>query len=216
MARYGICSPQVFGVSMTAMRPLVRSLGRDHGLAQALWETGWLEARLVAGCIADPAALTPVLMNRWAGAFDNWALTDSTCLHLFRASPHAWGRVAAWRSRRGEFQRRAAFALLASLAVHDRAAPDARFLRTLPWIVAAARDERPYVRKAVNWALRQIGKRNETLHLAACAAARAMLALKTPAARWIARDALAELESSAVIARVATRRVTSARPQRHT
>lgn len=198
MARYGITSARMYGVSMTTMRPLVRRLGRDQALAQALWQTGWLEARLAAGFVADPAACTPRSMDRWARDFDSWALTDGTCLHLFCESSHAWGRVAAWRHRRGEQQRRAAFALLACLAVHDRAADDARFLHALSWLVDAAADERPYVRKAVNWALRQVGKRSPRLRRAALATARRIAALDTPGARWIASDARRELESTAV------------------
>jgi 3-methyladenine DNA glycosylase AlkD len=205
MARYGITSVHVYGVSMAAMRPLVRRLGRDQALADALWQTGWLEARLVAGFIADPAACTPRGMDRWARDFDSWALTDGTCLHLFCESPHAWGRVAAWRHRRGEQQRRAAFALLACLAVHDRASADARFAAALDWVVEAATDDRPYVRKAVNWALRQVGKRSVGLHRAALAAADRIAALGTPGARWIAADARRELASSAVLARLRAR-----------
>lgn len=206
MARFGITSPRVFGVSMATMRPLVRRLGRDQALAEALWQTGWLEARLVAGFVAEPARLSAAAMDRWARDFDNWAVTDSTCLHLFCHAAPAWGRVAAWSRRRGEYQRRAAFALLAALAVHDRAAPDARFLAAVPLLVTAARDERPYVRKAVSWALRQIGKRNAALHAAAIRGARDILALGTPAARWIARDAVRELTSPAIVRRIAARR----------
>jgi 3-methyladenine DNA glycosylase AlkD len=206
MARFGITSPRVFGVSMATMRPLVRRLGRDQALAEALWQTGWLEARLVAGFVAEPARLSAAAMDRWARDFDNWAVTDSTCLHLFCHAAPAWGRVAAWSRRRGEYQRRAAFALLAALAVHDRAAPDARFLAAVPLLVTAARDERPYVRKAVSWALRQIGKRNAALHGAAIRGARDILALGTPAARWIARDAVRELTSPAIVRRIAARR----------
>ena len=206
MARFGITSPRVFGVSMATMRPLVRRLGRDQALAEALWQTGWLEARIVAGFVAEPAQLTAAAMDRWARDFDNWAVTDSTCLHLFCRTAPAWGRVAAWSRRRGEFQRRAAFALLAALAVHDRTSPDGRFVAALPLLVTAARDERPYVRKAVNWALRQIGKRDAPLHAAALTCARDILALGTPAARWIARDALRELTAPATLRRIAARR----------
>lgn len=206
MARFGIASPRVFGVSMTTMRPLVRRLGRDHALALALWQTDWLEARLIAGFVAEPARLTVATMDAWVRGFDNWAVTDSTCLHLFCHAAPAWGRVAAWSRRRGEFQRRAAFALLAALAVHDRTSPDARFVAALPLLVAAAGDERPYVRKGVNWALRQVGKRNAALNAAAIACARDILALETPAAHWIARDALRELTSAATQRRIAARR----------
>lgn len=206
MARVGIISPHVFGVSMATMRPLARRLGRDQALADALWQTGWLEARLLAGFVGEPARLTAAAMDRWARDFDNWAVTDGTCLHLFCHAAPAWGRVAAWSRRRGEHQRRAAFTLLAALAVHDRTSPDRRFIAAMPRLVAAARDERPYVRKAVNWALRQVGKRNAVLHAAALACARDILALDTPAARWIARDALRELTSAATRRRMAARR----------
>lgn len=205
MARYGITSARMYGVSMATMRPLVRRLGRDQALAEALWQTGWLEARLVAGFVADPAACTPRAMDRWARDFDSWALTDSTCLHLFCRSPHAWGRVAAWRRRRGEQQKRAAFALLACLAVHDRASADARFVQALDWIVEAAADERPFVRKAVNWALRQVGKRSTGLRDRALAAVPRIAALDTPGSRWIAGDARRELTSAAVTARLRAR-----------
>lgn len=205
MARYGITSAHVHGVSMTTMRPLIRRLGRDQALAEALWRTGWLEARLVAGFVADPAACTPRSMDHWARDFDSWALTDGTCLHVFCRSRHAWGRVAVWRHRRGEQQRRAAFALLACLTVHDREAGDARFTAALPWIVEAAADDRPYVRKAVNWALRQVGKRSAPLRLEALAAADRIAALATPGARWIAADARRELMSAAVMTRLGAR-----------
>lgn len=218
MARVGIIAPRVFGVSMATIRPLVRRLGHDQALAEALWRTGWLEARLVAGFVAEPARLSAAAMDRWARDFDNWAVTDSTCLHLFCHAAPAWGRVAAWSRRRGEYQRRAAFALLAALAVHDRTSPDARFVAALPLLAAAAADERPYVRKAVNWALRQIGKRNAALHAAAIRCAHDILVLDTPSARWIARDALRELTAAATRRRIAARRprVTRRAPGRHT
>lgn len=205
MARFGITSRRVFGVSMATMRPLVRRLGRDHNLALALWETGWLEARIVAGFIGEPARLTTAMMDRWARDFDNWAVTDSTCLHLFCRARPAWSRVPVWSRRRGEYQRRAAFALLAALAVHDRTASDAQFVATFPLLVAAAGDERPYVKKGVNWALRQMGKRNAALHAAAIVCARDIVALGTPAARWIGTDALRELTAPATVRRIAAR-----------
>lgn len=222
MARYGIRSRVVHGVSMTAMRPLVRRLGRDQALAEALWQSGSLEARLLASFVAEPATMTPAAMNRWVRDFDNWAVVDSTCLRVFSRSRHAWGRVHAWSRRRDEYVRRAAFSLLAALAVHDRTSPDARFAAELPRLVAAAVDDRPYVRKAVNWALRQIGKRSPGLREAAVACAARIGALDTPGARWIAADALAELTRPDVLARLAARgrathpKVTKARRERHT
>lgn len=220
MARFGITSPHVFGVSMATMRPLVRRLGRSPALAEALWKTGWLEARIVAGFIEVPAALTPAGMDLWARDFDNWAVTDSTCLHLFCKSPLAWGRVHAWYRRRGEFQKRAAFALLAALAVHDRGAGDSAFIAECPRLIAAAADHRPCVAKAVNWALRQIGKRSPVLRRRAIQCARDIQRLGTPTARWIAADALRELQAPVVIRRIARRaamaRVTSATRGGHT
>lgn len=205
MARFGITTAKAFGVSMATMRPLVRRLGRDHALAEALWATGWLEARILAGFVGDPAALSAAQMDRWARDFDNWAVTDSTCLHLFCRSPHAWRRVHAWSRRTGEFQRRAAFALLAALAVHDRTATDAQFAAEWPRLVTAAADSRPYVRKAVNWALRQVGKRSPALRQDAIRCAEDIRRIGTPAARWIAADAVRELQSPAVARRVEER-----------
>lgn len=205
MAHYGIRSPQTFGVPMSALRPLARRLGRDHALAQALWNTEWLEARLLAGLIADPAQLTVRQMEAWAKQFDNWAVCDNTCLPLFDRTPLAWAMVERWARRRAEFVRRAAFATLAGLAIHDRQAVDDRFVRLLPLLKRAAGDDRPYVKKAVNWALRQIGKRNRRLHRAALDAARALAVSRQPSARWIGRDALAELTSARVQQRLQRR-----------
>jgi 3-methyladenine DNA glycosylase AlkD len=190
-------------VSMATMRPLVKRLGRDHDLALALWETGWLEARILAGFIDEPARVTPAQMDRWCRDFDNWAVCDSTCLHLFSRTPHAWRKVATWSRRRHEFQRRAAFALLASLTVHDRAAPDAAFERALVLVEAAASDERNFVKKAVNWALRQVGKRNQRLNTAAVAVARRLATSSQSGPRWVGKDALRELTSDAVVRRLA-------------
>lgn len=212
MARFGITSARTFGVSMATMQPLLRRLGSDQALAEALWASGWHEARIVAGLVAVPAACTPALMNRWVAAFDNWAVTDSTCLHLFSRAPQAWTRVGAWSRRRGEFQRRAAFALLAALAVHDRAADDARFVRALDLVVDGAADPRPYVRKAVNWALRQIGKRSERLRGHALEACDRVSSVGTPGARWIAADARRELRRAPLVARLRRRGHAASRP----
>jgi 3-methyladenine DNA glycosylase AlkD len=205
MARYGIRSAKTFGVSMATMRPLVKRLGRDHDLALALWDTGWLEARVLAAFVDEPLKVTPRQMETWAAGFDNWAVCDSVCLHLFDRTPHAWSKTRVWSRRRAEFVRRAAFATLAGLAVHDTRAPDARFLASLPLIAAAAGDDRNFVKKAVNWALRQIGKRNLALHQAAVELSARLTARPEPSARWIGRDARRELTSSAVRQRLARR-----------
>jgi 3-methyladenine DNA glycosylase AlkD len=193
MARFGITAAKAYGVSSATMAPLVKRPGRDHELALALWESGWLEARILASFVAEPARLTSGQMDRWCRDFDNWAVCDSVCLHLFSRSPLAWRKVEAWSRRRPEFVRRAGFALLASLAVHDKAAPDARFLSVLSLVEATARDERNFVRKAVNWALRQIGKRNLVLNAAAVIVAGRLAQAPDAASRWVGKDALREL-----------------------
>jgi 3-methyladenine DNA glycosylase AlkD len=203
MARYGIRSAKAFGVSMATMQPLVKRLGRNHDLALALWETGWLEARVLAGFLADPAQVSPALMDRWCRDFDNWAVCDSTCIHLFSRTPHAWRKVPIWSRRTDEFVRRAGFALLAALAVHDKRAPDAAFARALALVEAGAGDSRNFVKKAVNWALRQIGKRNRALNTAAIALSRRLAARSDAAPRWIGKNALRELTSPAVMRRLA-------------
>lgn len=205
MERYGIRSTKHFGVSMATMRPLVKRLGRHHALALALWETGWLEARTVAALVDEPDQVTRAQIAAWARDFDNWAVCDGVCCHLFVYTPFAWPTVTRWSSRRAEFVRRGAFAMLAALAVHDRHADDQRFVAAMALIEAAADDERNFVKKAVNWALRQIGKRNQALNAHAIALARRLIVRPEPSARWIGRDALRELTSPAVAARLAAR-----------
>ena len=212
MARYGIRSARAFGVSMATMRPLVTRLGRDHDLAIALWETGWLEARVLASFVDDPAQVTRAQMERWCRAFDNWAVCDSVCLHLFDKTPHAFDKVTQWSRRTREFERRAAFALLASLAVHDRRAPDDAFTSRVVLIESAATDERNFVKKAVNWALRQVGKRNAALNAAAVTLARRLAASGSRPARWVGKDALRELTSATTLARIEARAARRARP----
>lgn len=205
MARYAIRSPKIFGVSVTELRRMARELGRNHALAIELWETGWHEARMLAAFIADPHQVTPAQMERWVRDFDNWAICDSTCFHLFDKTPHAWRKVEAWASRRGEFVKRAAFALLAGLALHDRTEPDERFLGALPLIARAADDDRNFVKKGVSWALRSIGSRSPGLHVAALDLARKLAASDTPSVRWIGKDALRDLSRPLVKQRVAAR-----------
>lgn len=193
MARYGIVSPKVFGVSLAAMRGLARRLGRNHRLALELWATGWHEARILSALIDEPPRVTPRQMDRWAREFDNWAVCDSVCLHLFVRTPYAWQKVGQWTTRRETFVRRAGFALLACLAVHDRQTSDARFRAWLARIEACAHDDRPIVKKAVNWALRGIGKRGPALRRSAVATARRLAASSDRSARWVGADALREL-----------------------
>jgi 3-methyladenine DNA glycosylase AlkD len=178
---------------MAKIQELAKLLGRDHALAEALWETGWYEARLLTAFVAEPGRLTPSQMDRWCREFDNWAVCDTLCFHLFDRTPHAFRKVAQWSRRRDEFVRRAAFALLASLALHDKRSSDELFARCLPLIEAAAGDERNFVKKSVNWALRAIGGRNRKLRVAALKVARRLAATSDRTARWIGKDAIRAL-----------------------
>lgn len=203
MARFGIPSERAFGVRMGQIQALAKRLGRDRALAAALWDSGWHEARLLAAYLDDPASLSSAQMDRWVREFDNWALCDTVCSNLFEPSPLAWRKIAQWAPRRDEFVRRAAFALLAAKAVHDKAAGDEAFVRGLALVEAQAGDGRNFVKKAVNWALRQIGKRNPALRQAALAVAQRLAQSADAAPRWIGKDALRELGSETVARRVA-------------
>lgn len=193
LARYGIFATQVFGVSVADIRQLAKRLGRDHDLAAALWESGWYEARMLTAFVDEPKLVTPGQMDRWARDFDNWAICDTLCFHLFDRTPHAWRKIEQWSIRREEFVKRAGFALLASVALHDKHAADAPFLRALPLIEQGASDPRNFVKKAVSWALRGIGKRNGTLKAAAIGLARRLAQSPEPAERWVGKDALRDL-----------------------
>lgn len=205
MARYGIRSGEVIGVSAPDLRRIARRTGTDDTLARALWATRIHDARVLATMLADPARTTPARALRWAKDLDNWAVCDALCLCLLVRVPSAHELSASWAKRREEFVRRASFSLLACLAVHDRKAGDEPFRAGLARVEAAAADDRNGVRKAVSWALRQIGKRNPALNVAAVATARRIREQGTPSARWIASDALRELTSDGVAARLARR-----------
>ena len=193
MARFGLGGASRLGLSVPQMRALGRRLGADHELALALWDTGIPDAQIVASLLAQPARFTVAQLNHWTRGMQAWDVCDQACLNAFRGSPLAWARIPVWAAAREEFVRRAAFALLAVLAVHDKRRPDADFAALLPLIAAAADDERNFVRKAVNWALRQIGKRSRTLLPQAIAVAEALRERPEKSARWIAADALREL-----------------------
>jgi 3-methyladenine DNA glycosylase AlkD len=196
MRRFGIGGRlPLLGVSMAKLRPLARRIGRDHELALALWSAGFHETRLLAALIEEPARITARQMELWVKDFDSWDVCDGVCLHLFDRTPFAWTKAVTWSQRRSEFVKRAGFVLMAVLAVHDKRAPDERFLDLLLIILREAGDERNFVKKAVNWALRQIGKRSEFLRREAMRIAMTIRALDTPVARWIALDALRELEN---------------------
>jgi 3-methyladenine DNA glycosylase AlkD len=208
MARYAIPSGKAFGVSMKNIQTLAKQLGRCHELAAALWDTGWYEARMLASYVDEPARVTPAQMDRWCRDFDNWAVCDTVCFALFDRTPHAWGKVQQWSRRREEFVKRAAFALLASLTVHDKRADDELFVKGLLLVEQAANDERNFVKKSVNWALRSIGKRSLALNAAAVAVARRLAASPEAAKRWVGKDALRELTSTRVKGPLAARPAT--------
>jgi len=193
MGHFGMNTEQRLGWSIPALRQLGREIGRDHTLAQALAASGIPDAQILAAYVAEPARFTVEQMDTWMASLSAWDTCDQACSNAFARTPLAWGRVPAWTARQPEFERRAAFALIAALAVHDKAAADERFLAVLPLIEQAADDERNFVKKAVNWALRQIGKRNAVLRGHAIACAESLRARHSPPARWIAADALREL-----------------------
>ena len=198
MTRYAIPNEHALGVRMSDIQKLGKRLGRDHDLARGLWDTGVYEARMLCAYIDDLARVTPARMNEQARAFDNWAVCDTLCFALWVRSPHAFARIRAWSASREEFVKRAAFALLASVALRDREAPDAVFLDALKLVERAADDERNFVRKAVNWALRGIGGRNPKLHVAAVELSKKLAASDDAAPRWIGKDALRQLASAPV------------------
>ena len=171
LQRFGITAANPLGVSVANIQKVARQFGRDHEAAAALWASGIYEARLLAAYLDDPAQVTPAQMDRWCRDFDNWGVCDTLCFVLFDRTPHAWGRVDRWASARPEFVRRAAFALMASLAVHDKTSPDDPFIERLPLVERAASDERDLVRKGVSWALRTTGRRSRASHAAALAVA---------------------------------------------
>jgi 3-methyladenine DNA glycosylase AlkD len=182
-------------LTVPRIRQIARRLGRNQPLAEQLWETGAPGARVLASFVGDPKAITRATMDRWAADFDSWGICDACCYDLFDRTPWAWSKVRKWAKDEREFVRRAAFAIIAAIAVHDKAAPDEVFLNALPLIEAYAFDGRNFVRKGVNWALRNIGKRNASLRSAAVACAERVRAQGTSSARWIAADAIRELKS---------------------
>jgi 3-methyladenine DNA glycosylase AlkD len=206
LARFGITASKAFGVSVANIQRLAGRLGRNHELAAALWDTGWYEARLLTSFVDEPSRVTPAQMDRWCRDFDNWGICDTVCFHLFDRTPHAWGKVTEWSDKRDEFAKRAAFALLASLAGHDKEATDERFVEGLVLIERAATDDRNFVKKGVNWALRRIGGRNRALHAAALSVARRLSTAPEASARWIGSNALTDLASPATKRRLAPRR----------
>ena len=198
MARFGMAVEKRLGISIPELRKLAKEIGKNHDLALELWKTGIAEARILAGMIGDYQKLTEEQMEDWVKDINSWDVCDQVCMNLFDKSPLAWKKINDWSEREEEFVKRAAFSLIACVAWHDKKAPDDKFIELLPLITREALDERNFVKKAVNWALRHIGKRNKSLNKAAIDAAREIRQLDSKTALWIANDAIRELESEAV------------------
>ncbi|MCC8018785.1 MAG: DNA alkylation repair protein [Rikenellaceae bacterium] len=202
MQRFGITTGNAFGISTPTLAAMARELGRDQPLAIELWDTGIREARILAAMVADPAGFTPDLMDRWCADFNSWDICDQVCTRVFRYTPYADEKIHEWARSEEEYVRRAAFALIAATAVSDKKAPDCRFEAYLPLIIEAGEDDRNFVRKAVNWALRQIGKRSPGLWFKAIATAEELMVSPNKTSRWIGSDATRELTGEKVIRRL--------------
>jgi 3-methyladenine DNA glycosylase AlkD len=198
MARYGMTVEKRLGVSIPELRLLAKEIGKDHRLALELWKTGIDEARILASMIGDYQKLTEVQMEDWVKGINSWDVCDQVCMNLFEKSPLVWKKIRDWSGREEEFVKRTAFSLIACLAWHDKKTEDEQFIALSPVIREGATDERNFVKKAVNWALRNMGKRNRNLNKEAIEVAKEIQRLDSKAARWIAADAIKELESEAV------------------
>ncbi len=205
MARYGLNSPTTLGICMPDLMRIAKETGKDHELAQRLWESGIYDARILAFMIDEWRLVTEGQMEHWAKDFDNWGIVDGCCGHLFSKTPFAYKKAAEWSKRKEEFVKRAGFSMIAALTVHDKKAEDEKMMRFLPLIEKGATDERKYVSKSVNWALRQIGKRNRALNKKAIETAKRIQKMDSKAARWVASDALRELKGEAVQKRLLKR-----------
>ena len=205
MKRYGIDTGRALGISVTELRRLARGLGHDHELAASLWASGVHEARILASLVDEPARVSEAQMDTWVADLDSWDVCDAVCGNLFDRTTFALDKAVEWSTREPEFEKRAGFALMAWAAVHRKDLPDAAFASLLPLIREGSTDDRNYVKKAVSWALRQIGKRSAGLNTKAFRTAEQMGRLDARSSRWIARDALRELRSDAVQARLRSR-----------
>jgi 3-methyladenine DNA glycosylase AlkD len=198
LAYFGVNAPKAYGISAPVLHTFARHIGRNQPLAEELWSTGVHEARILAALIGEPDKITAAQMERWVRDFSSWDVVDTACCYLYAQAKPAWDKVHEWSNRRAEFEKRAAFSLAAYLSYKDKSAEDAQFERFLSVIECEAYDERNFVRKAVNWALRNIGKRNLHLNRAAILCAERIRQQNSRAARWIAADALRELKSDPV------------------
>ncbi len=202
MQRYGITPKQAYGVKIPDLRKLAKEVGRDHELALRLWQKDTRETRILASMVDAPRDVTEDQMEAWVGAFSYWEICDQCCMNLFEKTPFAYAKAVDWSDRTEEFVKRSGFVLMARLAVSDKQADDARFVPFFSIIAREAEDDRTYVKKAVNWALRQIGKRSLWLNQQAIEAATAIQSQSSKSAKWIASDALKELNSQAVQSRL--------------
>jgi len=203
LARFGIATrDRAIGVRVGDIRAIAKRVGRDQPLAEQLWDSGWYEGRLLACFVADPRSIAPETMDRWAAGFDNWATCDTACFHLFDKTPHAFAKVHQWAAREEEFVRRAAFALLASLALHAKKLDDAPFHECLPLAERGAHDPRNFVRKGVSWALRGMGARSVPLHQATIALAERLAESADSAERWVGKDVLRDLRRPLIAKRL--------------
>lgn len=198
MARFGISSKNTLGLSIPTIREMAKKIGTNHQVAQGLWQSGIHEARILAAFVDDPSLVTEAQMEKWVSEFDSWDVCDQVCSGLLDRTPFARAKALEWSKREEEFVKRAGYVLMAALAVHDKKAPDSEFLRFFGQIEKGSTDRRNFVKKAVNWALRQIGKRNLKLNRAALELAQKISKKDSPSARWIAADAIRELKSEAV------------------
>ncbi|MGZ7068204.1 MAG: DNA alkylation repair protein, partial [Methanobacterium sp.] len=197
-AKFGINSSKAYGVRMPELRRIARETGKNHEIAQELWKHGYTETRIIASIIEDPKLVSEEQMENWALEFNSWDICDQCCMNLFRRTPFAYKKIHEWSKRDEEFVKRAAFTLIATLAVHDKKAEDYSFEDLFPIIIKESYDERNFVKKAVNWALRQIGKRNLNLNKEAIEIAEKINKLDSKSAKWIAKDALRELKSEKI------------------
>lgn len=198
MARFGINPEKTYGVSIPNLRKLAKEIGKDHLLAQELWHSGIHEAKILASMIDDPKMVSEKQLEEWVKGFDSWDVCDQVCMNLFEKVPLAVKKINSWSKRKEEFVKRAAYALIACLDWHDKQAPNQFFIKFFPIIKSGATDERNFVKKAVNWALRNMGKRNLNLNKEAIQLAKEIQKMESKSARWIAADAIRELESEAV------------------
>ena len=197
-ARFGINHTKTYGVRMPELRRIAKNAGKDHDLARKLWDAGYGETKILAGLIEDPKMVTESQMENWVAEFDSWDVCDQCCINLFRKTPFAYKKIFEWSTREEEFVKRAAFAMIAVLAVHDKKAEDKEFEEFFPLIISASSDSRNFVKKAVNWALRQIGKRNLNLNQKAVEVAEEINNIDSKSAKWIATDAIRELKSEKI------------------